>query len=192
MSDPRSRSDRPTRGKRYPMLLQQQLNEQIFWPSIAIIALSAALLVWDPVELQSRRPLLAVLLTGTGLVLILTFVLRLMAYAQCRAEGLLVRLPFYRLTLPYADLKASRPTELFRMFPPNEQRWTQRRFLRSLLGRTVVVLELEQLPHRRPWLRLWMSKYMLCPGAVGIVLPVRDWIAFRTELDEFRARQPRS
>jgi hypothetical protein len=55
--------------------------------------------------------------------------------------------------------------------------------------RTVVVVELEQLPHRRAWLRLWMSEYMLCPDTAGLALLVDDWIALRMALDEFSTRQ---
>jgi hypothetical protein len=130
-------------------------------------------------------------LAGGGLVLVLTYIFRLRAYAQCQASGLFLHLPFYRLTIPYPEIKATRPTELFRMFPAGQHWWSQRRFLRSLLGETVVVIELDRLPRPSIWLRLWMSRYMLCPDSVGLVLAVRDWLAFRSELDEFRVRSPR-
>jgi hypothetical protein len=149
---------------------------------------SVALLVWNPSEFQPHRLHLILLVIGSALILILTFALRLTSYVQCQSHGLRVQLPFYRLTIPYRTMLKVRPTELYRMFPPKEQRWTQRRFLKRLLGRTVIVIEVEQLPRARLFLRLWMSKYMLCPDAVGWVLAIRDWIAFRTELDEFRAR----
>ncbi len=176
------------RGSRHPLLLQQRLNEQVFWPSVVIVGASVALLVGNPAKAEPYRSFLVAAAVGSGLALVLTFLFRLRAYVRCEPGGLELRLPFYRLTVPYPEIKASRPTELFRMFPPSQQRWTQRRFLRSLLGETVVVIELDQLPGNPIWLRLWMSKYMLCPDSVGLVLAVRDWLAFRTELDEFRAR----
>jgi hypothetical protein len=74
------------------------------------------------------------------------------------------------------------------MFPPDRQRWPQRYFLRALFGKTVVVVEMGHLPRPKIWLRFWMSKYMLCPDRTGFVLAVQDWMAFRAELDEFRAR----
>lgn len=178
----------PPGSKRHALLFQQRLNEQLFWPSILIVALCAALLVWNPVKIASHRLPLMVVMACTGLALVLTFVFRLRAHAQCLPDGLHVRLPLYRLTIPYSDIKSSRPTELYRLFPRERQNWSQRRFLQSLFGKTVVVAEMQQLPRSQFWLRLWMTKYMLCPDRVGLVLAVRDWMAFRVELDEFRAR----
>jgi len=128
-------------------------------------------------------------LIGTGLILVLTFFFRLRAYVQCQPEGLRLQLPFYSLTIPYREIKGTRPTELFRMFPPAKQRWTQRHFLRTLFGETVLVIEMEELPRSRLVLRLWMTRYMLCPDIVGLNLVVRNWLDFRAELDEFRARR---
>ncbi len=188
MADRQPKRERGRQGRRHPLLYQQQLNEQSFWPSILILAVSAGLLIWNPAQFETYRLHLIMLLVGSALILVLTFALRLMAYVQCRQDGLHLNLPFYRLTIPYREIKNIRPTELYRMFPPREQRWTQRHFLRLLFGRTVLVIEMEELPRSRSWLRLWMSNYMLCPDAIGLILSVRDWIAFRTELDELRAR----
>jgi len=182
-------SDKRKNGKRYPLLLQKRLNEQVFWPSTLILVVGGGLLIWNPAGLEPYRPYLPVILVGTGLILVLTYILRLRAYAQCRSDGLRVQFPFLRLDIPYHEINTTRPTEFFRMFPPKQVRATQRAFLSPLFGRTVVILEMEQLPHPRAWLRLWMSEYMLPPDAVGLVLPVVDWMAFRTELDEFKARQ---
>jgi hypothetical protein len=180
------------RGRRHPVLLQEHLNEQNFWVSVLIVALAAGLLIWKPPELARYRSCLSVVLVGTGSVLILTFIYRLRAYAQCRENELCVQLPFYRLTIPYSVIRATRLNEFGRLFLPQEQRWTQRYFLRWLWGETVVAVDLEQLPAARPWLRLWMSQYMLDPNQASLVLPVRNWITFRSELDEFLARHRRS
>jgi len=175
-------------SRRHPLLLQQHLSEQVFWPSILILALSAALLVWNPAKAEPYRGTLRVALVGAGLILMITWLFRLRAYVRCLDSGLYLQLPFFHLITPYHKIRSTRPTELYRMFPPEQQRWTQRRFLRALFGKTVVVVELDQLPRSHIWLRLWMSKFMLCPDRVGLVFAVRDWIAFRAELDEFRAR----
>ena len=178
----------PKRGKRHPILYQQRLSEQYFWPAVLILSLSAALLIWGPAKLAPYRSFLTVAASSCGLVLALTLVYRLRAYAVCTIHGLRVQLPFYRFEISYEDIKAVRPTELFRLFPPSKQRWPQRSFLTPLFGATVLSIELEHLPHRTAWLRLWMSKYMLAPDRVGLVLAVRDWLNFRAELDEYRTR----
>lgn len=192
MSDEKASTAIPKRGKRHPLLLQQRLSEEVFWPSLLILAITGALLVWDPGQLATYRPHLTAILFGTGLLLVLSLVFRLMAFAQCREDGLWIRLPFYHLSVPYGRIKATRPTEFYRLFPPKEQHWGQRVFLGPLWGRTLLVIDLDELPASRARLRLWMSKYMLSPHDVGLAVAVRDWIGFRTELDEFKFRSQRS
>jgi hypothetical protein len=127
-------------------------------------------------------------LAGTGLVLAATLIFRMRAYVQCQPESVRIQVPFYQIKIPYHQIKATRPTELYRMFPPSKEWWPQRQYLGPLFGATVVVLEMEALPASRLYLRLWLSKYMLCPERIGLVLAVPDWMALRTELDELRTR----
>jgi hypothetical protein len=176
------------RGKRHPLLYHQRLSELYFWPAVLIVALSASLLIWNPDSLEPYRLLLSLALACCGTVLVMTLLFRLRAYAVCTAQGLRVQLPFYHFDIAYNTIKNVRPTELFRMFPPREQGWAQRRFVMPILGATVLVIEVDALPNRTAWLRLWMSKYMLCPDCVGLIIAVRDWLDFHAELDEFRAR----
>jgi hypothetical protein len=133
-----------------------------------------------------------IVLTGTGLVLIATLVFRMRAYVQCRPEGVRLQLPLYQLTIPYQAIRATRPTELYRMFPPSKERWPQRRYLMRLSGVTVIVLDMDELPASRFLLRLWLPKYMLAPDRPGLVLAVSDWMALSSDLDELevRSRQP--
>ena len=179
----------PRRGKRHPLLFQQRLSEQYFWPAVLIVATSSALLIWGPAKVEPYRPALTITATCTGLALILAFIYRLRAYVVCTSHSLRVRLPFRQFEIAYSEIKTVRPTELFRIFPPRQEKWPQRRFLMPILGATVLLIELEQLPKRNAWLRLWMPKYMISPEKVGIIVAVRDWMSFRAELDEFRARQ---
>lgn len=176
------------RGNRYPLLIHRRLNEVVFWPSILLIVACAALLIWNPVAFEPFRIHLSIILVGTTLILILTFALRLTAYVQCHENGLCIQLPLFRLTLPYHEIRNTRPTEMFRIFSPRKQPHIRRHFLEGLLGKTVLVMEMDELPRPKPWLRLWMSPYMICPDPTGFVILVPDWIDFRTEFDDFRTR----
>jgi hypothetical protein len=178
----------PRASRRHALLFQQRLSEQVFWSSVTIIAVCSGLLIWDPDKLDPFRAYLMVTLVATALVLIATLIFRLRAYLQCRPEGLHIQLPLHHLTIPYQEIKATRPTELFRVFPPSKVWWPQRQYLGPLFGATVVVLEMETLPASRFWLRLWLPKYMLCPDRAGLVLAVPDWMALRRDLDEFKTR----
>lgn len=175
----------PQRGRRHPLLYQQRFNEMVFWPTILIVALSAVLIVWGE---PGFRGYLGAALAASGAILVFTLIFRLRSYVQCRFSELCIQLPFLRLVIPYRSIRSTRPTDLYRLFFPDDQRWTQRRFLDPLFGRTVVVVDLDDLPVSRRSLRLWMSRYMLAPDTEGLVLVVRDWIELRSELDEFKAR----
>jgi len=182
---------KPQRAKRHALLYHQRLSEQYFWPAVGIVAVTAALLVWNPSKLEPFRLLVSVALACSGMILALTFAFRLRAYAICADQALLVQLPFYHFTIPYRAIKNVRPTELFRMYPPREQSWGQRRFLEPIFETTVLVIELDTLPAHTSWLRFWMSKYMLSPDTTGVIIAVRDWLKFRADLDEQRSKSRR-
>jgi hypothetical protein len=184
MSELQAGNSSSGKGKRHPLLFHRRLNEQVFWPCILIVGLIGGLLFWNPAGLERYRATLEVVLVGTGLLLIFTFVLRLRAFAQCRAAGLWVQLPFYHMSIPYQSIKATRLTELHHMFSEGQLGWGQWRFLGPVMGRTVVIVELEALPLRSLARRLWLSKAMICPDEVGLIMAVDDWLTFRTELDE--------
>lgn len=188
MSEPLVGKAQQLRRKRHPLLFQQRLSEQYFWPAILTVITTGGLLVWSLDKLQPYRVHLAVVFVCCCLVLILTFAFRLRAYATLTEDAIRVRLPFHCIEIPYSDIKTVRPTELFRMYPPQQQRWTQRRFLEPLFGTTVLVIELDELPKPKVWLSLWMTPFMVCPDRVGIIIAVRDWLGFRATLDEHRAR----
>ena len=192
MSEQQSGNGSLGKGKRHPLIFQRRLNEQVFWPCVLILGLIVGLLIWNPTGLERYRATLEVVLVGTGVLLILTFVLRLRAYAQCRAAGLWVQLPFYRVSIPYQNIKATRLTELHRMFSDGQLSRGQRRFLEPVMGRTVVIVELEEMPFPSLARRLWLSRAMICPDELGLIMAVEDWLTFRTELDEaiFRHRRP--
>jgi hypothetical protein len=192
MSEQQPQSSASGKGKRHPLLIQRRLNEQVFWPCVLIMGLIGGLLIWNPDGLARYRVTLEVVLVGTALILALTFVMRLRAYAQCRATGLWLRLPFYQVTIPYQSIKSTRVTELFRMFSKRQLGSGQRRLLEPIMGKTVVVIEMEELPLPPFARRLWLSKAMICPDEPGLIMAVDDWIMFRTELDEaiFRHRHP--
>ncbi|NIV36770.1 MAG: hypothetical protein GWN58_47250, partial [Anaerolineae bacterium] len=115
MSDLPSSHTQPERGNRHPLIYHQRLSEQYFWPAILIVATSTALLVWAPAKLEPYRLVLIMALACCGLVLALTLLFRLRAYAQCTAHAVRVRLPFYQFDIPYGEIKTVRPTELFRL-----------------------------------------------------------------------------
>jgi len=160
----------------------------LFWPALLIALLTTALVIVSPAGIEPHRLYLVVAGIGGWSVAILTVWFSLRAHVCCCADGLRLRLPFYQLLIPYRDIQSTRLAQLGRQFPPDSEPWSRRHFLDPLFHCTVVVVELGALPGPRRRLHLWMSRYLLPPDVPGFMLPVRDWLGFRSELDEFRSR----
>jgi hypothetical protein len=178
----------PDKGRRYPLLLHRRLRTMLFWPALLIALLSMALVVLLPSAIEEQRAYFLVLGLGGAAVATMTLWLSLRAYVCCLSGGLWLRLPFYELLIPYRDIQSTRLSQLGRQYPPESEPWSRRRFLEPLYYCTVVVVELNALPAPRRKLQFWMSRYLLCPDVPGFMLPVRDWLGLRSELDEFRSR----
>jgi hypothetical protein len=188
MSVPEVQSVAPKQGRREPILLYQRFNEQVFWPCVGIMLTSVVLMIWTPDELQDRRVYLVALFVFTALLLAITYLYRLRSYAQCHKDHLRLQLPFSRLKIPYQDIQTTRPNDFYRIFPEKKMPRLQRHFLEPLMGKTAVVIDMRELPQPKAALRVSMGRYMISPETESIILSVRDWVAFRTELDEFRLR----
>jgi len=178
----------PRKGRRYPLLLQQRLRAMLLCPSILIALLTVVLVILSPPGIEAYRPYIVAAAIGGWSVAGLTLWFGLRAFARCRADGLWLQLPFYRVIIPYRDIQSTRLAQFGRQFPPENERWSRRHFLEPLFFSTVVVVELRELPAPRRQLSLWMSHYLLSPLTPGFMLPVRDWLSIHGELDEYRSR----
>ncbi len=178
----------PRRGHRHPLLLQRRLRSMLFWPALLIALLCTALVVLSPPGIEPHRLYLVAAGLGGWAIAILTFWFSLRTHATCWEDGLRLRFPFYEVRIPYRDMQSTRLGQLGRQFPPECEPWSRRHFLEPLFASTVVVVEVSALPAPRHQLHLWMSRYLLSPDTPGFMLPVRDWLTFRAELDEFRSR----
>ncbi len=181
---------RRAQGKRYPLLVYRRLFSLYAGPLVLLFLASAgplgAALVWELPRLQSLRWTLIIVAGLSGLLLLALFVARWLAFVRCRANNLLVQSPLYQVVISYGRVRLTRPAEFVRIFPPQEQSWSQRRFLEPLWGKTVIVVETTGLPLPSWWLRLWLSKYLLLPDGSGFVFAVKDWMGLSQEIDSFR------
>ncbi len=182
---------RRRRGKRYPLLIYRRLFSLYAGPLVMLFLVSAAPLgatfVWELPRLQPIRWTLVIIAVISILLLLALFVARWLAFVRCRTNSLLIQVPLYQVVISYGRIRLTRPVEFARIFPPRGQTWSQRRFLESLWGRTVIVVETKGLPLPRWWLRLWLSKYLLLPHDSGFVFAVEDWMGLSQEIDSFRS-----
>jgi hypothetical protein len=160
----------------------------LLWPALLIALLTVLLFILSPPGIEAYRPYLAAAGIGGWSVAAFTLWFSLQAFARCHLAGLWLQLPFYEVFIPYQDIQSTRLVQFGRQFPPDNENWSRRRFLEPLFFRAVVIVELRALPAPRRQLHLWMSRHLLSPDTPGFMLPVRDWLGFRGELDEFRSR----
>jgi len=182
---------RRRRGKRYPLLIYRRLFSLYAGPLVMLFLVSAALLgamlVWELPRLQPMRWTLVIIAVVSILLWSALFIARWLAFVRCRTNSLLIQVPLYQVVVSYGRIRLTHSAQLGRIFPPQRQNWSQRRFLEPLWGRTVIVVETKGLPLPRWWLRLWLSKYLLMPDVNGFVFAVEDWMGLDQEIDSFRS-----
>jgi len=141
---------------------------------------SAGLLIWDHPALQSSRPVLPVTFVLPLVMVVLIFVMSRMSYVRVEEQGLVVRLPLYRLHVPYESIIETRSASMYELFPPARQPFSTRAFLDPLWSMPAVVVRLRSLPQPRSRLRLWMDSRMLLHD--GLVFLVKDHMGFRRQI----------
>ncbi|MBC7251777.1 MAG: hypothetical protein H5T62_16055 [Anaerolineae bacterium] len=182
---------RRARGKRYSLLIYRRLFSLYAGPLFLLFLISAAplgaTLVWELPGVQEMRWTFIIVAVVAALLWLALFIARWLSFVRCRTNSLLIQVPLYQVVVSYGRIRHTRPVQLGRVFPPQEQSWSQRRFLEPLWGKTVIVVETQGLPLPRWWLRLWLSKYLLLPDGDGFVFAVKDWMRLGQEIDSFRS-----
>lgn len=169
-------------GTKHRLLLYRRLAGYYRTPLLLLMLVSGALLLWNHAALQQLRLVLVVAFAVAWVLLLLTTCMSLLAYVQCREDGLRVQLPFYRLHVPYELIRHTRSVVMYELFPPSKQAFSARGFLAPLWNLPAVIVYLEYLPRRRRHLRLWMDSRMVIRD--GLVLLLDDPRAFRRHLDD--------
>lgn len=177
----------PKRGRAYRLLPQARFARSYFGISLLLLLISAGLLLWNPPVLSVIRPALVVTAVVGALILMVVILIHQTSYVVCEADGILIHLPFRSFFLPYAKVQTVRPDAFYRIFPPDEQSSWQQSVMSGVWSRTVVAVDLVEFPWSRRQFRMWGGKYLVQPHAPGVVLPVEDWMALRSELDERNA-----
>lgn len=120
---------------------------------------------------------------------VLMLIMRSSAFVQPFQDHLLLVTPFLRMRISYRRFKQTTTTVMATLFPPRRLRGLQRDILAPLIGETAVVIDLNSLPLPRQLLRFFLSPFFFKDSTQHIVILVRDWMRFSTEL-ESRRRDP--
>jgi hypothetical protein len=186
------------RGKRYQLVVYQYTLER-WWFPVLLLGL-VLLFMW---YLLSRHPLgraeswraTAMLWVSLGVLLmaVLLIIMRKMAYVQPCDGYLRIVLPFLGMNISYKRFKRTFTAEMGGLFPPNKVKGWQREIIRPISSWTAIVIELTGYPFPRRFLEFFMSPLFFADKTTHLVILVRDWMSFSTEMDSLRipGSQPR-
>ena len=182
----------PRRGRKYPLLIYTRMMDR-WWPAVFGLGLATLALAWwvySDLYTRLTEPWKWMLLAGAGglciLAALLMLIVRQAAYVRPNGDHLLVATPLLRMKISYKRIRGTRTATMGVLFPPRKMGLLKRDTLSPLLSMTAVVLELSALPMPRSVLRFFLSPFFFVDNTPHIVLLVRKWMAFSTELDSLR------
>ena len=95
--------------------------------------------------------------------------------------------PFLRLNISYRRIQRVNTAPLATLFPPRSLHGLKRDILEPLFSQTAVVVELGALPLPLETLRLFLSPFFFKDRSPHLVILVKDWMGFTTELESLRS-----
>jgi hypothetical protein len=115
--------------------------------------------------------------------MILALLMRGRGYIQARDRYVLLRVPFFRLRIPYHDIENVRMASFREIYQDVDLNWASRRFLKPYFKNTVATLLLKRFPIASGLLRVFIPSYLFLPKGTGLLLLIQDYIGFNTEVD---------
>ena len=178
-------------GHKYPLIVYQHMLNR-WWPALMAIGLGMFALAYseyiDPMAqfVSWRWQLFA----GIGVLAILIgiffVILRHLAYVQPFPEYLKLVTPFMRLNISYKRIRKTTTTEMHYLFPfKGLSGWMQDIF-EPLAGKTAMVIDLNGYPISPVMLRFFLSRFFFKDKTPHLVILVKDWMHFSSELESMR------
>jgi hypothetical protein len=164
-------------------------------PPLLLIGLALGALAWwlySDLFTRLTSPWKWMALAGAGglcvLASLLMLILRTSAYVRPYSDHLLVTTPFLRMKISYRRIRGTRTATMSTLFPIGRMGVLKRDTIGPLLPMTAVILELNSLPMPRAALGLFLSPFFFIDQTPHIVLLVKKWMAFSTEMDSMRVK----
>lgn len=178
-------------GHRYPLVIYTRMLDR-WWPATFTLSLALLATAWG----ASRTPqgqAFPFAITATaglgGLAFILTFflfVIRKAAYVEPFPTYLRLVTPFLRINISYRRFRGSTTSEMRTLFPPKGMSSWRREIIAPLSAMTAIVINLSGYPVAPSLLRLFLSPFFFKDKTPHLVILVKDWLRFSTELESMR------
>ena len=178
-------------GRRYPLVIYTHMLNR-WWPATLTLSLALFAVAWGVSRTPDgqAQPFLVDTTTGLGgLVFVFTlflFIIRKAAYVQPFGTYLRLVTPFLRINISYRRFRGSTTTEMRALFPPKSISGWRKEIITPLSGMTAIVINLNGYPVPPLLLRLFLSPFFFKDKTPHLVLLVKDWLRFSTELESMR------
>ena len=179
-------------GHKYPLIIYRHMLNR-WWPAMIAIGLGMFALAYSeyiqPLGrfLPWRWQLFAAIGGLASILGVFFWALRYLAYVQPFPNYLKVVTPFMRLNISYKRITRTTATEMRYLFSPKSMSGWVREIFSPLATQTAVVVELNRYPISPVLLRLFLSRFFFKDKTPHLVILVRDWMRFSSELESMRS-----
>ena len=179
-------------GHKYPLIVYRHMLNR-WWPAMIAIGLGMFALAYSeyihPLGhfLPWRWQLFAAIGGLAIFVGVLFWVLRYFAYVQPFPNHLKLATPFLRINISYRRIKKTTTSEMRYLFSYKSMSGWIREIYSPLATQTAVVVELNGYPISPVVLRLFLSRFFFKDQTPHLVILVKDWMRFSSELESMRS-----
>jgi len=178
-------------GHKYPLIVYQHMLNR-WWPALMALGLGMFALAYseyiDPMArfLAWRWQLFAGIGALAILIGVFFVILRHLAYVQPFPEYLKLVTPFMRINISYKRIKKTTTTEMRYLFAFKSLSGWMQDIFEPLAGKTAMVIDLNGYPISPVMLRFFLSRFFFKDKTPHVVILVKDWMRFSSELESMR------
>ena len=179
------------RRRKYPLIVYRHMLNR-WWPAMIAIGLGMFALAYreyiDPLArfLPWRWQIFAAVGILAILVGLFFIVIKRIAYVQVFPTYLKLVTPFLRLNISSKRITRTTATEMRHLFPPKSMSGWVRDIFAPLANQTAVVIDLNSYPVSPNVMRMFLSRFFFKDKTPHLVILVKDWMLFSTELESMR------
>jgi hypothetical protein len=179
-------------GHKYPLVVYRHMLNR-WWPAMIAIGLGMFALAYteyiQPLgKFLPWRWQLAVAVGGLAIAVgIFFWVIRYFAYVQPFPTYLKLATPFMRINISYKRIKKTTATEMRYIFAYKSMSGWVKEIFSPLATQTALVIDLSGYPISPRLLRLFLYRFFFKDKTPHLVILVKDWMRFSTELESMRS-----